>query len=85
MAVGGILPDPVVWLSVTAYAHAYGVSRTTVYKWLQLGRLGTFQTSYCRRIRNSPPTETPPVSKESVKPSRPPAQHLRTAPKAKHK
>lgn len=48
---------PVEWLSITDYATVYGVSRTTVYKWLKAGLLETYQRADLIRIRHRPPTE----------------------------
>ena len=49
------------WVSVTRYATIYGVSRTTVYKWLDAGLLESYRVSATLRIRNMPPISSATV------------------------
>ena len=48
---------PAEWLSITAYAQQYGVTRGTVYKWLTSNLLCTYRLGPVRRIRNLPPDQ----------------------------
>lgn len=43
------------WLSIGAYARAYGISRNTVKKWLQAEVLETYRFMGVIRIRNRAP------------------------------
>jgi hypothetical protein len=43
------------WISISAYALLYGVSRTTVYKWLHADLLETWSVNHLIRVRNRPP------------------------------
>lgn len=45
------------WLCITDYAVAYGVTRPTVYKWLDAGILETYKVQRVIRIRNIPPDQ----------------------------
>ena len=54
-----------VWLSVTAYAHAYGVDRSTVYKWLHSGLLTTYRVDHLIRIKRQPPKDPKPPRKRA--------------------
>lgn len=54
------------WLSISAYARYYGVSRHTVWKWLQGGLLELYRVGRCVRVRHQPPTVAP----KSTKPAR---------------
>lgn len=46
---------PAEWVSITVYAKKHGVSRVTVYKWLSLKLLDTYQAGRVVRIFNKPP------------------------------
>ena len=61
-------PDPA-WLSITAYAHHYGVSRKTVWKWLTSGLLETYRVGRCLRIKNMAPlvTKSPELRKSKAR------------------
>lgn len=43
------------WISISRYAVLYGVSRTTVYKWIRAGMVERFQAEKVVRIRNQKP------------------------------
>lgn len=49
------------WLCITDYAHTYGVSRPTVYKWMDAGVLVEgvhyYRVESVVRIYNRPPTQ----------------------------
>jgi len=47
------------WLSISAYARAYGVDRRTVYKWLHARILVTYRVGVLVRIKDQPPEEQP--------------------------
>lgn len=47
------------WLSISAYARAYGVDRGTVYKFLEANLLIHYRVARLIRIRDQPPRETP--------------------------
>ena len=53
-------PPRAQWLSVTAYADVYGVTRATVYKWLRAHVLQTYALGRILRIRNLPPDQHHP-------------------------
>ena len=44
------------WLCITDYAAQYGVSRPTVYKWIDAGLVLTFKVDSVIRIYNQPPS-----------------------------
>lgn len=48
------------WVSITAYALQFSVTRKTVYKWLEAGLLDTFRVGRCIRVLNQPPTDRRP-------------------------
>lgn len=48
---------PPTWLSISAYARAYGIDRVTVYKWLDAKLLETYRQGGCRRIKNVRPDQ----------------------------
>jgi len=54
-----ISDEPPDWLSPSAYAYRYGVSRATVYKWLRAKILHVYQVGTLQRIRNLPPDQHP--------------------------
>ncbi len=55
------------WLSIGAYARAHGVSRATVYKWLECGLLEHYRMPPSLvRIRNMPPTDHTATSVDVV-------------------
>ena len=60
--------DP--WLSISDYARAYGVDRSTVYKFLDAGLLETYRVRLegilVVRIRNVPPDRQAPSSSADV-------------------
>lgn len=59
------------WITVTAYAQAYGVCRHTVYKWIREGLLDTYQVGKVRRLKKMPPrTIKVSVGVHPVKPAR---------------
>jgi len=43
------------WISISRYALVYGVSRTTVYKWMRAGVVETFQAERVVRVKNQKP------------------------------
>lgn len=45
------------WVTVTAYAHRFGISRATVYKWLDAKLLETYRLRHVLRVRNLPPDQ----------------------------
>jgi hypothetical protein len=45
------------WLTRRAYAVKYGVSRRTVWKWLDAGILESFRVGTLTRIRDLPPDQ----------------------------
>ena len=45
------------WLSISAFARAYGVDRGTVYKWLKSELLDTYRVGKLERIRNLTPDQ----------------------------
>jgi excisionase family DNA binding protein len=45
------------YLSIAGYARTYGISRHTVYKWLEAGVLQTYRVDTLVRIKNVPPDE----------------------------
>lgn len=48
-------------MSISAYARAYGVDRSTVYKWLDAGLLVTYRVGRLIRVKHQPPLpENPP-------------------------
>jgi excisionase family DNA binding protein len=58
-----------VWLTIAEYAQAYGITRSTIYKWLAADLLDTYRVGRCRRVRDhvprarihkAPSTRTPP-------------------------
>jgi hypothetical protein len=49
---------PPEWLSVSDYAHCYGVDRDTVHKWLQADLLESFRVGKLIRIRHTPPRDS---------------------------
>ena len=49
-------PLPPVWLRISDYARFYGVSRKTVYKWIESGLLETYRVGLTIRVRHQPPT-----------------------------
>ena len=53
------------WLSIGAYARAYGVSRNTVKKWLGHELLEIYQFDGLTRIRNRPPSLHQPRASSS--------------------
>lgn len=57
------------WLSISAYARAYSVSRATVYKWKDVGLLTTYQVDRCIRVFNLPPGEKPDVPDGETSPA----------------
>lgn len=61
--------EPDAWLSVTDYAQAYGVDRSTVYKFLSAGILETYKVKLdgilVVRIRNLPPDRHRPTTTSS--------------------
>lgn len=50
------------WLCITDYAQQYGVSRPTVYKWMDAGLLVTYRVNSIIRIYNHPPGTTQTTS-----------------------
>lgn len=58
------------WLSVSAYARVWGVSRRTVYKWLDEGLLDSYTAPpSVIRIKNTPPGPPLPRRATSVRAS----------------
>lgn len=53
------------WLTVTAYARIYGVSRGVVYKWLRADLLEIFRVGALLRVRNQPPKDAGTVHQRS--------------------
>lgn len=49
---------PAEWVSITAYAKAYSLSRPTVYKWIDGQLLTTCRVGKLIRIRNQPPIDS---------------------------
>lgn len=47
------------WLSISAYARAYGIDRRTVYKWLEARLLITYRVGTLTRIKDQPPQDKP--------------------------
>lgn len=47
---------PRLWVSITTYARIHGVSRPTVYKWLDADLLEYFREGGVVRIKNLPPS-----------------------------
>lgn len=43
------------WISISRYAVIYGVSRPTVYKWLEAGLVEYLRVNRCVRVRNHKP------------------------------
>lgn len=43
------------WMTISAYAIKYGVSRNTVYKWLEADLLEVLDALGVRRLRDKPP------------------------------
>lgn len=52
-------PEPA-YLSISAYSRTYGVSRNTVYRLLEEGRLETWRVLTLIRIKNVPPDRHTP-------------------------
>jgi excisionase family DNA binding protein len=48
------------WVSITQYAHTYGISRSTVYKWLDAHLLITYRKGRVLRIKDAPPDQHGP-------------------------
>lgn len=48
------------WLSISAYARTWGLTRNTVYKLLENGNLETYRVLTVVRIRNVSPDEHSP-------------------------
>lgn len=51
------MTTPPAYLSIASYARTYGISRHTVYKWLDSGLLQTYRVDTLVRIKNLPPNE----------------------------
>jgi len=56
-----IAPD---WLSLSAYARTYGLSRHTVYRLLEEHALETYRIFKVVRIRNLPPPAHQPTDEQ---------------------
>jgi len=56
------IPDtpPEVWVTITRYAVLYGVTRPTVYKWLECGLLEYYQAGAVVRVKNQLPRSVNP-------------------------
>ena len=54
------------WLTVTAFAARYGVSRGTVYKWLAGRHLETYEQGTVLRVRNLPPDQHHPTDQPTT-------------------
>jgi excisionase family DNA binding protein len=48
------------WISVRRYCEIYGLSRATVYKYLDSGLLESWQVGRVLRVKNEPPQESKP-------------------------
>jgi predicted site-specific integrase-resolvase len=49
------MPREEVWVTITRYADIHGVSRPTVYKWLDAGLLVVYRVDGVVRVLNQPP------------------------------
>jgi excisionase family DNA binding protein len=47
------------WLSISAYARAYGIDRGTVYKWLEARVVISYRVGRLIRIKDEPPQQKP--------------------------
>lgn len=50
-----VLAQAEAWLSITAYAEKYAVSRRTVYKWIDCGLVDAFKVERVIRLKDFPP------------------------------
>lgn len=48
-------PAAAMWVSISAYARIYSVTRVTVYKWIDADLLQWYRVGAVVRIKNLPP------------------------------